>query len=45
MRVIQEEAQTFKNNNHSSKKKKKKLCGYEYVAPEILSPLLYEPDI
>ena len=44
MRVIQEEAQTFKNNNHSSKKKKK-ICGYEYVAPEILSPLLYELDI
>ena len=35
-------AQAFKNNNSS---KNKQNCGYDIVAPEILSPLLYEPDI
>ena len=35
-------AQTFKNNNNSENKQN---CGYDFVAVEVLSPLLYEPDI
>ena len=35
-------AQTFKNNNNSENTQN---CGYDFVAVEVLSPLLYEPDI